>query len=46
MTYSPFYFSQQATGTSVGIVSNYTNSSVSAAIAQGTPVSLTGTAEF
>jgi hypothetical protein len=46
MTYSPFYFSQQGTGTSMSLVTNYTNSSSVNPIPQGTPVSLTGTADF
>jgi hypothetical protein len=45
MTYSPFSFNQQGTGTSVGIVSSYTNSSSVNPIPQGTPCSLTGTAD-
>ena len=45
MTYSPFFFSQQSTASSTGIVSNYTNSSATA-IPQGTPVSLTGSQDL
>lgn len=45
MTYSPFFFSQQSTASSTGIVSNYTNNS-GTAIPQGTPVSSTGTQDM
>ena len=44
-TYSPFYFDQQGTGTSVALVTNYYNNT-GVAIAQGTPVSATGTANY
>ena len=44
MTYSPFYFSPQSTGTSIAIVTNYYNNTGSA-IAQGVAVSKTGTAD-
>lgn len=45
MSYSPFSFYQQGTGTSLGLVTNYTNSS-GTAIPQGTPVSLTGSGDL
>jgi hypothetical protein len=46
MTYSPFYFNQQGNGTGIGLVTNYSNSDSVNPIPQGTPVSLTGTADM
>lgn len=43
MSYSPFSFYQQSTSSSVALVTNYYNNTGSA-IAQGVPVSATGTA--
>jgi hypothetical protein len=42
MSYSPFYFDQQSTGSAVSIVTNYTNASIVNAIPQGMAVSVTG----
>jgi len=44
MSYSPFSFNQQGTGTGIALVSNYTNST-STPIPQGTPLSLVGTGD-
>lgn len=45
MSYSPFFFDQQSTSSSIALVTNYYNST-GLAIAQGTPVSATGTANY
>lgn len=45
MSYTPFYFDQQSTGSSVALVTNYYNST-GIAIPQGTPVSATGTLNY
>ncbi len=45
MTYSPFYYDQQSTGSSVALVTNYYNNT-GVAIAQGTPLSATGTSNY
>jgi hypothetical protein len=45
MTYSPFFFNQQSTGSSVALVTQYYNNT-GTAIAQGVPVSATGTANY
>lgn len=45
MSYNPLYVGAQSSGSSIGIVTNYTNSSSVNPIPQGTPLSLTGTAD-
>lgn len=45
MSFNPLYVGAQSTGTSIALVSNYTNSSATP-IPQGTPVSKTGAADL
>jgi hypothetical protein len=42
MSFSPFYFNPQGTGTAEALVSNYTNASLVTAIPQGQAVSVNG----
>jgi hypothetical protein len=43
--YSPFFFGPQSTGSSIALVTNYYNNTGST-IAQGTPLSATGTSNY